>query len=131
MDSSEELCKSSNLFDTPSSQIQSLLSNLSLTGDSTPEQNITTSLRLVTDIPGTSDASFGEEVVPYDSPQPSREIHRIVFVLFQQKGAQTVYSPGWRQNFNTRDFAEVYDLTPVAAVYFNCQREGDLGGSRL
>ncbi|XP_021753087.1 uncharacterized protein LOC110718546 isoform X2 [Chenopodium quinoa] len=58
MDSSEELCKSSNLFDTPSSQIQSLLSNLSLTGDSTPEQNITTSLRLVTDIPGTSDASF-------------------------------------------------------------------------
>jgi protein FLOWERING LOCUS T len=51
-------------------------------------------------------------------------IHRFVFVLFQQLGRQTVYAPGWRQNFNTRDFAELYNLgSPVAAVYFNCQRE--------
>ncbi|XP_021775552.1 protein HEADING DATE 3A-like [Chenopodium quinoa] len=205
MDSREELSQSSDLLDTPSSPTQSLLSNLSLTDDSTPDQNITTSLRvigdvvdaidspvtlniiynneiftaggeflpsqvvsqprvevgghlgtfytlvivnpdapsprnpslkeymhwLVTDIPGNSEASLGQEVVPYESPQPSIGIHRMVFVLLQQRGQQTVYPPGWRQNFNTRDFAEVYDLTPVAAVYFNCRREGDLGGSKL
>ncbi|XP_021970893.1 protein HEADING DATE 3A isoform X2 [Helianthus annuus] len=79
---------------------------------------------LVTDIPSTTGASFGQEVVCYESPTPSMGIHRIVFVLFRQLGRQTVYAPGWRQNFNTRDFAELYNLgSPVAAVYFNCQRE--------
>uniref|UniRef100_A0A803QMV1 Uncharacterized protein n=1 Tax=Cannabis sativa TaxID=3483 RepID=A0A803QMV1_CANSA len=44
---------------------------------------------------------------------------------------QTVYAPGWRQNFNTRDFAELYNLgAPVAALYFNCQRETGSGGRR-
>ncbi|KAF5803659.1 putative phosphatidylethanolamine-binding protein [Helianthus annuus] len=82
------------------------------------------SYRLVTDIPSTTGASFGQEVVCYESPTPSMGIHRIVFVLFRQLGRQTVYAPGWRQNFNTRDFAELYNLgSPVAAVYFNCQRE--------
>ncbi|KAH0689248.1 hypothetical protein KY290_017388 [Solanum tuberosum] len=48
-----------------------------------------------------------------------------------QLGRQTVYAPGWRQNFNTRDFAELYNLgLPVAAVYFNCQRETGSGGRR-
>ncbi|RVX23826.1 Protein HEADING DATE 3A [Vitis vinifera] len=55
----------------------------------------------------------------------------LFFVLFRQLGRQTVYAPGWRQNFNTRDFAELYNLgLPVAAVYFNCQREGGSGGRR-
>ena len=47
------------------------------------------------------------------------------FLLFQQQlGWQTVYAPGWRQNFSARDFAELYNLgSPVAPVYFNCQRE--------
>nr|GMC77172.1 protein HEADING DATE 3A [Ipomoea batatas] len=71
------------------------------------------------------------EIVCYESPQPSMGIHRFVFVLFQQLGRQTVYAPGWRQNFNTRDFAELYNLgSPVAAVYFNCQRESGTGGRR-
>jgi protein FLOWERING LOCUS T len=36
-----------------------------------------------------------------------------------------VFGPGWRQKFSTRDFAELYNLgpPPVAAAYFNCQRE--------
>nr|AGK89939.1 flowering locus T [Actinidia chinensis]AJA40932.1 flowering locus T [Actinidia chinensis] len=86
---------------------------------------------LVTDIPATTGASFGQEVVYYESPRPSVGIHRFVLVLFRQLGRQTVYAPGWRQNFNTRDFAELYNLgVPVAAIYFNCQRETGSGGRR-
>nr|WBU86738.1 FT-like protein [Vitis balansana] len=86
---------------------------------------------LVTDIPATTGANFGQEIVCYESPRPTAGIHRFVFVLFRQLGWQTVYAPGWRQNFNTRDFAELYNLgLPVAAVYFNCQREGGSGGRR-
>ncbi|KAG5237370.1 hypothetical protein OIU77_013707 [Salix suchowensis] len=86
---------------------------------------------LVTDIPATTGASFGQEVVCYESPRPTAGIHRFVFVLFRQLGRQTVYPPGWRQNFKTRDFAELYNLgSPVAAVYFNCQRESGSGGRR-
>ncbi|KAK2996539.1 hypothetical protein RJ639_025341 [Escallonia herrerae] len=88
-------------------------------------------VRLVTDIPATTGANFGQEVVCYESPRPSMGIHRFVFALFRQLGRQTVYAPGWRQNFNTRDFAELYNLgSPVAAVYFNCQRERGSGGRR-
>ncbi|XP_061973682.1 protein VERNALIZATION 3-like [Populus nigra] len=86
---------------------------------------------LVTDIPATTGANFGQEVVCYESPRPTAGIHRFVFVLFRQLGRETVYAPGWRQNFNTRDFAELYNLgSPVAAVYFNCQRETGSGGRR-
>ncbi|WOL08276.1 heading date 3A/Flowering Locus T-like protein 11 [Canna indica] len=88
--------------------------------------------RLVTDIPGTTEAMFGQEVMSYQSPRPTMGIHRFVYVLFQQPGRQTIYTPGWRQNFNTRDFAELYNLgLPVAAVYFNCQRESGSGGRRM
>lgn len=74
----------------------------------------------------------GTEVVCYESPRPVLGIHRLVFLLFQQLGRQTVYAPGWRQNFSTRDFAELYNLgLPVAAVYFNCQRESGTGGRRM
>uniref|UniRef100_A0A0D9UYC2 Uncharacterized protein n=1 Tax=Leersia perrieri TaxID=77586 RepID=A0A0D9UYC2_9ORYZ len=87
---------------------------------------------LVTDIPGTTGASFGTEVVCYESPRPTLGIHRLVFLLFEQLGRQTVYAPGWRQNFSTRDFAELYNLgLPAAAVYFNCQREAGSGGRRM
>ncbi|XP_074310649.1 protein VERNALIZATION 3-like isoform X2 [Silene latifolia] len=87
---------------------------------------------LVIDIPGNTGAAFGQEVVCYESPRPSAGIHRFIFVLFKQLAKQTVYAPGWRQNFITRDFAELYDLgLPVAAVYFNCQREGGSGGRRF
>lgn len=73
----------------------------------------------------------GQEIVCYESPRPTVGIHRFVFVLFRQLGRQTVYAPGWRQNFNTRDFAELYNLgSPVAALYFNCQRESGSGGRR-
>ncbi|XP_042414869.1 protein HEADING DATE 3A-like [Zingiber officinale] len=87
---------------------------------------------LVTDIPGTTGATFGRELVCYESPRPTMGIHRMVFVLFQQLGRQTVYAPGWRQNFTTKDFAQTYNLgQPVAAVYFNCQRESGCGGRRM
>ncbi|KAF8402258.1 hypothetical protein HHK36_013210 [Tetracentron sinense] len=72
-----------------------------------------------------------QEIVSYESPRPTVGIHRYIFVLFRQVSRQAVYAPGWRQNFNTRDFAELYTLgLPVAAVYFNCQRETLSGGRR-
>ncbi|CAM8883804.1 unnamed protein product [Rhodiola kirilowii] len=87
---------------------------------------------LVTDIPATTTARFGQEAMCYESPRPTAGIHRFVFVLFRQLGRQTVYAPEWRQNFNTREFAELYNLgSPVAAVYFNCQRESGSGGRRM
>ncbi|EPS71350.1 hypothetical protein M569_03409, partial [Genlisea aurea] len=80
---------------------------------------------LVTDIPGTTDATFGKIVVNYENPRPSIGIHRYVFALFQQKSRQTVRNlPTARDSFNTRHFAGDNDLgLPVAAVFFNAQRE--------
>nr|WBU15621.1 terminal flower 1 [Osmanthus fragrans] len=79
---------------------------------------------IVTDIPGTTDSSFGREVVSYEMPKPNIGIHRFVFILFQQKKRQTMIAPPSRNKFNTRNFAEENELgLPVAAVFFNCQRE--------
>ncbi|GJM85159.1 hypothetical protein PR202_ga01587 [Eleusine coracana subsp. coracana] len=79
---------------------------------------------IVTDIPGTTDASFGREVVTYESPKPNIGIHRFIFVLYRQKRRQAMNPPPSRDHFNTRKFAEENDLgLPVAAVYFNAQRE--------
>ncbi|KAL5545872.1 hypothetical protein UlMin_005559 [Ulmus minor] len=79
---------------------------------------------IVTDIPGTTDATFGREVVSYEIPKPNIGIHRFVFVLFKQKSRQSVTPPSSRDNFNARSFAAENDLgLPVAAVYFNAQRE--------
>ncbi|KAH9606740.1 hypothetical protein KSS87_009523 [Heliosperma pusillum] len=65
-------------------------------------------------------------MVDPDAPSPS-DPHLREYLHWQ-----TVYAPGWRQNFNTRDFAELYNLgLPVAVVYYNCQREGGSGGRRL
>ncbi|URD92146.1 Cen-like protein [Musa troglodytarum] len=80
--------------------------------------------RIVTDIPGTTDASFGREMVSYESPRPNIGIHRFVFVLFKQQRRQAVSPPSSRDYFSTRRFAEENDLgLPVAAVFFNAQRE--------
>ncbi|XP_042432985.1 protein FLOWERING LOCUS T-like [Zingiber officinale] len=86
---------------------------------------------LVTDIPETANSSYGNEIVCYESPRPSIGIHRLVFVLFRQSISQTIYAPGWRQNFNTRDFAAAHNLgNPVAAIFLNCQKENRCGGRR-
>ncbi|XP_066160275.1 protein FLOWERINGUS T isoform X1 [Oryza sativa Japonica Group] len=77
-------------------------------------------------------APQGNEIVPYEAPRPPAGIHRLVFVLFKQEARQTVYAPGWRQNFNVRDFSAFYNLgPPVAALYFNCQKESGVGGRRF
>ncbi|XP_010255492.1 PREDICTED: CEN-like protein 1 [Nelumbo nucifera] len=79
---------------------------------------------IVTDIPGTTDASFGREIVGYETPKPVIGIHRFVFILFKQKGRKTVKPPASRDQFSTRKFSEENGLgLPVAAVYFNAQRE--------
>ncbi|CAI0423546.1 unnamed protein product [Linum tenue] len=90
-------------------------------------------LRIVTDIPGTTDATFGREVVSYEIPRPNIGIHRFVFVLFRQDRRQCLVanplppsssSSSARDYFSTRDFATLNGLgLPVAAVYFNAQRE--------
>ncbi|URE42284.1 Cen-like protein [Musa troglodytarum] len=67
---------------------------------------------------------IGREVVSYESPRPNIGIHRFVFVLFKQKRRQAVSPPASRDRFSTRRFAEENGLDlPVAAVYFNSQRE--------
>uniref|UniRef100_A0A1D1XP41 Protein HEADING DATE 3A n=1 Tax=Anthurium amnicola TaxID=1678845 RepID=A0A1D1XP41_9ARAE len=87
---------------------------------------------LVTDIPATTDATFGRELLCYESPRPTTGIHRLIFVLFEQLDRNTVDAPRLRQNFFVRDFAMQYNLgPPVAAVYFNCQREAGSGGRRF
>ncbi|XP_022842732.1 protein SELF-PRUNING-like [Olea europaea var. sylvestris] len=78
---------------------------------------------LVTDIPGTTDATFGRELEIYEIPKPNIGIHRFVFALFKQKGRQTVHKPpASRDNFSTRAFAAENDLDlPVAALFFNAR----------
>ncbi|KAJ4752841.1 Phosphatidylethanolamine-binding protein 1 [Rhynchospora pubera] len=86
---------------------------------------------MVTDIPGSTDVSFGREVKLYESPEPRSGIHRMVFVLYRQLGRATVFPPEIRNNFNCRRFAHQYHLDVVAATYFNCQRESGSGGRRF
>ncbi|KAF8029410.1 hypothetical protein BT93_E1960 [Corymbia citriodora subsp. variegata] len=79
---------------------------------------------IVTDIPGTTDATFGKEAVGYEVPRPNIGIHRFVFLLFKQKRREMVTPPSTRDRFNTRKFADDNELgLPVAAVFFNAQRE--------
>ncbi|KAF3335090.1 hypothetical protein FCM35_KLT21694 [Carex littledalei] len=86
---------------------------------------------MVTDIPGSTDASFGQEVIFYERPEPRVGIHRMVFVLYRQLGRATVFPPDMRHNFNCRSFARQYHLEIMAATYFNCQRESGSGGRRF
>ncbi|XXG63025.1 hypothetical protein AAC387_Pa05g1298 [Persea americana] len=39
---------------------------------------------IVTDIPGTTDSTFGREVVSYENPKPNIGIRRYVLILFRQ-----------------------------------------------
>ncbi|XP_038905820.1 protein CENTRORADIALIS-like [Benincasa hispida] len=79
---------------------------------------------IVTDIPGTTDTTFGKEIVSYEIPMPNIGIHRFVFVLFKQKRRQSVNPLSSRDQFNTRAFAIDNDLgLPVVVVYFNAQKE--------
>nr|AOP17764.1 CEN1 [Allium cepa] len=79
---------------------------------------------IVADIPGTTNVSFGREVVSYEAPKPVIGIHRYVITLFKQKSRNTARAPQSRDCFNTRNFAIENGLgLPVAAVFFNCQRE--------
>ncbi|KAG9134638.1 hypothetical protein Leryth_000958 [Lithospermum erythrorhizon] len=81
--------------------------------------------KIVTDIPGTTNSTFGSEIVSYEKPRPNIGIHRFVFVLFKQRCRQAVsHLPTSRDQFNVRNFAAENELgLPVAAVYFNAQRE--------
>ncbi|TVU11351.1 hypothetical protein EJB05_44933 [Eragrostis curvula] len=84
---------------------------------------------LVVNIPGGRDPSQGEEVVPYVGPRPPVGIHRYVMVVYQQKARIAPPSPpagvdAARVRFSTRAFADRHDLgLPVAAMYFNAQKE--------
>ncbi|XP_021853480.1 CEN-like protein 2 isoform X1 [Spinacia oleracea] len=79
---------------------------------------------IVTDIPGTTDATFGREIMSYELPMPNIGIHRFAFILFKQIRRGSVVAPGNRDRFCTKLFAEQNQLgLPVAVVYFNCQRE--------
>ncbi|XP_045802310.1 CEN-like protein 4 [Trifolium pratense] len=98
---------------------------------------------MVTDIPGTTDSTFGrlhrfvdilkkeilyftgKELTSYEKPNPNIGIHRYVFVLFkQEKGKKHSITPPFsRDHFNTRTFsAQNYLGVPVAAAFFNARR---------
>ncbi|GAB4826839.1 hypothetical protein Ancab_033718 [Ancistrocladus abbreviatus] len=88
---------------------------------------------IVVDIPQGMDASKGIELVEYMEPKPPMGIHRYVFALFRQKAAGKYGSqlPKGRNNFSTRQFAAQADLgLPVAAVYFNSQKEASASARR-
>ncbi|TVU11357.1 hypothetical protein EJB05_44947 [Eragrostis curvula] len=85
---------------------------------------------LVVNIPAGNDAWRGVEVMPYLAPQPAIGIHRYVMVVYKQRSP--LYPPRQppygvdeaRVGFNTRAFARHHGLgEPVAAVYFNSQKE--------
>ncbi|ERN11326.1 protein MOTHER of FT and TFL1 [Amborella trichopoda] len=82
---------------------------------------------IVTNIPGGSDPSQGREILPYIAPRPPIGIHRFIFVLFKQQTPLSLVAhplPSTRANFSTRAFAAHNGLgLPVAAVYFNAQKE--------
>ncbi|KAM0852620.1 hypothetical protein ACQ4PT_051634 [Festuca glaucescens] len=82
---------------------------------------------IVMNIPGGTDATKGDVVVPYMGLQPPVGIHRYVLVLFEQKSRLVdgcASPPADRPYFNTRAFAFNHELgLPVAVVYFNSQRE--------
>nr|ANS56337.1 MFT-like protein [Ephedra przewalskii] len=80
---------------------------------------------IVTDIPANTDVSQGREIVPYTGPKPPIGIHRYVIAVFRQQGPMVLMvAPPVRQNFCTRAFAAQHGLgLPVAAVYFNAQKE--------
>ncbi|GJM93135.1 hypothetical protein PR202_ga09664 [Eleusine coracana subsp. coracana] len=61
---------------------------------------------MVTDIPGTTGASFGQELMFYERPDQD-----LAFIAWE--------------------FARQYHLDIVAATYFNCQREAGSGGRRF
>ncbi|KAK6144214.1 hypothetical protein DH2020_021034 [Rehmannia glutinosa] len=67
-----------------------------------------------------------KKIVSYEMPRPKIGIHRFVFLLFKQKKRLQVLlnPPVCRDGFRNRKFAEENELgLPVAAVFFNCQRE--------
>ncbi|CAL9114134.1 unnamed protein product [Musa textilis] len=80
---------------------------------------------MVVNMPGRTDPSQGEEVVPYMGPRLPLGIHRYVLVLFRQKSRfPGVTPPATRVKFNTRSFAAHHDLgLLVATVYLNSQKE--------
>ncbi|URD86143.1 Phosphatidylethanolamine-binding protein [Musa troglodytarum] len=77
------------------------------------------------------DVGERREIVCYECPRPASGIHRVVLVLLRQIGRETVFTPEMRHNFSTRRFAMEHYLVPVAATYYNCQREAGTGGRRF
>ncbi|KAL3624475.1 hypothetical protein CASFOL_031143 [Castilleja foliolosa] len=85
---------------------------------------------IVTDIPGCTNVTRGKEVVEYVGPRPAVGIHRYIIVLFRQTkgvgviGLEEADVPTSRSHFNTRAFAQHFDLgLPVATVYFIAHKE--------
>lgn len=52
----------------------------------------------------------GQEVVVYETPEPTAGIQRMVFVLYRQTGWATVFPLHLRHNFNCRSYACQYHL---------------------
>lgn len=70
---------------------------------------------LVVNIPG-NDPARGEEVEAYMPPEPGKEKHRYVWLLFRQKGRVTARRPAKRQGFQVREWAQQHGLDPRPAT---------------
>ncbi|KAK4750814.1 hypothetical protein SAY87_004296 [Trapa incisa] len=70
-------------------------------------------------------SSARKEILAYMGPRPPVGIHRYILLLFKQRDPIGLMDqPSSRANFNTRHFAGALGLgLPVAAVYFNSQKE--------
>ncbi|XP_015970474.2 LOW QUALITY PROTEIN: protein CENTRORADIALIS-like [Arachis duranensis] len=72
---------------------------------------------IVTDIPGTTDATFGRSLIPLLISMDTTRLRN-------NNNDVDVFNYLFWDHFNTRTFAADNDLgLPVAAVYFNAQRE--------
>lgn len=85
---------------------------------------------VVTNIPGTGDASKGNEVTHYRGPAPPIGTHRYVFMLFQQPNQEPLQvedpsggDPMGRAKFSTKKFAQAHNLgDPVAVTWFKSHK---------
>ena len=88
---------------------------------------------IITDL-GPDDVPFSKDsgaldaldvIVPYQKPDHDTDVHRFVFILYEETTTRSVDRPGQRDGFNLRDWADENELVAVAGAYFVSVAEGE------